>query len=233
MQRPANFEKIFISTQIFVAILFVFFAVMCLYAFGEVDDGSITAYLMQHNAELLGDSYVVIANLFISFAVLFSYPLQLFPAITTFGQMKHNIKQKKDQREMNDGLIKDYSMLSDKEFSHSQRLAALSPQLQMQIEDENPLQGDSRTVRGSLVLLTFFIALSVPDVQKLISLAGALAGSSTALIIPPLIGLRFLKQDGSIYSVNMKYLSYFLLGLGITFCLIGTIASLHQILGPA
>ena len=61
------------------------------------------------------------------------------------------------------------------------------------------MPGDSPLLRASLVLLTYLVAVVVPNVQSLISLAGALAGSSTALLIPPaleLAYLRHLERDG-------------------------------------
>ena len=56
------------------------------------------------------------------------------------------------------------------------------------------LPGDSPQLRASLVLLTFAVAAVVPNVQALISLAGALAGSSSALLIPPVMKLAFLRH---------------------------------------
>jgi proton-coupled amino acid transporter len=56
------------------------------------------------------------------------------------------------------------------------------------------LPGDSPQLRAALVLLTFAIALVVPNVQALISLAGALAGSSTALLIPPVLELAWIEH---------------------------------------
>ena len=56
------------------------------------------------------------------------------------------------------------------------------------------LPGDSPQLRALLVLMTYVIAVVVPNVQALISLAGALAGSSTALLIPPLLELAWIEH---------------------------------------
>ena len=44
---------------------------------------------MLHDDDFTGDVLIFAANLTISFAVLFSYPLQLFPSITTISQIRH------------------------------------------------------------------------------------------------------------------------------------------------
>ena len=58
--------------------------------------------------------------------------------------------------------------------------------------DDERIVGDSYFVRTGLVILTYTIAMIVPNVQVLISLAGAVAGSSTALLIPPLLELALI-----------------------------------------
>lgn len=59
---------------------------------------------------------------------------------------------------------------------------------------EFTMPGDSPLLRVLLVLLTYLIAVIVPNVQSLISLAGALAGSSSALLIPPMLELAWIKH---------------------------------------
>lgn len=54
------------------------------------------------------------------------------------------------------------------------------------------IRGDSIYLRTGLVFLTYLVAVIVPNVQVLISLAGALAGSSTALLIPPMLELALI-----------------------------------------
>jgi len=54
------------------------------------------------------------------------------------------------------------------------------------------MPGDSPQLRATLVLFTYAVAVVVPNVQALISLAGALAGSSIALIIPPILELAYI-----------------------------------------
>jgi hypothetical protein len=56
------------------------------------------------------------------------------------------------------------------------------------------MTGDSISVRIFLVFMTFLVAVIVPNVQALISLAGAVAGSSSALLIPPFLELAWIQH---------------------------------------
>eukprot|EP00980_Cylindrotheca_fusiformis_P002265 scaffold523_cov101-Cylindrotheca_fusiformis.AAC.3 len=54
--------------------------------------------------------------------------------------------------------------------------------------------GDTPLVRVGLVLVTYLFAIVVPNVQLLVSLAGAVSGSATGLLVPPLLQLAYVKQ---------------------------------------
>jgi membrane associated rhomboid family serine protease len=54
--------------------------------------------------------------------------------------------------------------------------------------------GDTPAVRVGLVLVTYMFAIVVPNVQLLVSLAGAVSGSATGLLVPPLLQLAYWKQ---------------------------------------
>lgn len=110
------------------------------------------------------------------------------------------------------------------------------------------IPGDSPQLRTMLVLLTYSVAVVVPNVQSLISLAGAVTGSSTALLIPPILELAWLnhlenddnnKDDGvdntrlSFYGSKWwkeKLKCWILLLLGSVFCGIGTYASMADVI---
>jgi len=66
------------------------------------------------------------------------------------------------------------------------------------------MPGDSLQLRALLVFSTYLIAVAVPNVQALISLAGAVAGSSTALIIPPLLELAWIEHLEHCESLQVK-----------------------------
>jgi Transmembrane amino acid transporter protein len=88
-----------------------------------------------------------------------------------------------------------------------------------------------------LVLLTFVVAVAVPNFQVLISLAGALAGSTVALLIPPALEIAWLfkcqeattsTQTPSRFTRDLIR-CYLLFALGLLFLCIGTGASLLDI----
>ena len=70
------------------------------------------------------------------------------------------------------------------------RLALLSTRSSIvsnitEVFPKSSIPGDSLPLRVMLDLLTHSVAVIVPNVQALISLAGAIAGSSTTLLTPP------------------------------------------------
>ena len=83
-------------------------------------------------------------------------------------------------------------------------------------------------LRACLVLFTFGIAISIPNVQELISLSGAFAGSSCALIVPPLLELRSILEGHHRLSI-VAISRYILLAIGVVFLVIGTAASVVDI----
>ena len=88
--------------------------------------------------------------------------------------------------------------------------------------------GDSIFLRACLVLFTYFIAVTIPSVEELISLSGAFAGSSCALIIPPLVELRGILEGH--HRLSMAAIArYVLLVVGAMFLVVGTGASISNI----
>jgi amino acid permease len=137
---------------------------------------------------------------------------------------------------------------SDKDTDDNNSMSAMSSMVSLMPKMIMP--GDSPLLRAMLVLMTYLVAVIVPNVQSLISLAGALAGSSTALLIPPILELawiRHLETDlvpeesqeeeklwlGGVFS-NIRWSwekvkCYLMLLLGLIFMLFGTYASLADI----
>jgi hypothetical protein len=105
-------------------------------------------------------------------------------------------------------------------------------------DDDNKEEDDDNVAsvktRIILVLLTFVVAVAVPNVQVLISLAGALAGSSVALVIPPALEMAWLfrcqEEAAAAATTTTPQPSKFTRGsLGFLFLCIGTGASLLDI----
>ena len=74
----------------------------------------------------------------------------------------------------------------------------------------------------ALIVTTFIIAMVVPNVGLMISLAGSLAGTMSAVILPSLLDLE--GGDGN------KILNCILIGTGIVFMIIGVGSSVAEII---
>jgi proton-coupled amino acid transporter len=170
-----------------------------------VTNGTVTAFLLDHADEYRADVLVTLASLLVSLAVLGTYGLTVFPCIELWCQAK----ERKDRGDTLEPVPEE-----DDWWGGS---LAYGPY-------------DTPTLRLSLVALTVIAAVAVPKVNELIGLAGALAGASTALIIPPLLELHFAEQDSGKTGLSwIKLRTYFLLILGITFGIVGTVAAVYDI----
>jgi amino acid permease len=249
------------------AVIFCLVAGLCVGAFGPVTNGSVTAFLLEVYADDNEDIkwLLLAANAAVSLSVLVTFPLQLFPCLELMGpwltakfdavasiwaiapapgtnvrslsldrnDAHSNVKY--DPAAQIDGLH------SDSNHQHGSDDDNNTDTNDNDNDNDDPLSlTKSWRTRTTLVLLTYVVAIAIPNVQSLISLAGALAGSSTALIIPPALELAWLERStttsdsdatGSWYShySYKKWRSYALLAVGFIFMCIGTGASLLEI----
>ena len=226
MSEPIKyFQPILLFSMSFICCLFCVFGSCCVIAFGHVSNGSVTAFLLDHADEwknAAADYYptstqiVFVSNVIVSLSLLFTYPLQLFPAFGLTGQIISKFHKNKT--------------ISDEDVSSSQQLGTTESHLaycntatlntypsshygsietsrdEFCDEPENDsemicnehfendgmkIECDSLKMRFSLVFLTYFVAMVVPHLELLIALAGAITGSATSLIIPPMVALKF------------------------------------------
>jgi len=198
MERPQEFARAFTASMVLIGVLFCSFGSLCVVAFGHVDDGSLPAYLLDHNSELAdfkaggGNAIstlqiVLVANIIVSLSLLFAYPLQLFPALGLTGQIvaRHQ-KANREEQMKGEGTKEGDVCISMDDDECSGNEAAVSGMA---------LEGDSLFLRFVLVMITYLIAMIVPHLQQLIALAGAITGAATSLIIPPTLALRFAIAD--------------------------------------
>lgn len=264
MKEPRHFGKVFWTSMTLVAFIFASFAAICVFVFGNVTNGSITAYLLQ----AYGDDesltwWIMLANAAVSFSILLTYPLQLFPALELVGPWvqqrlaKQDVADEKDLsgfdplpplleheattdfESMEGEQEHRYDVTEEQDDDTEEETASVFAR--MAIFPTFTMPGDSPLMRTSLVLLTYLVAVVVPNVESLISLAGALAGSSTALLIPPILELAYLRhleqeQDTARTGIPQeqwlleRIKCYVLLLLGTIFCVIGTGASIRNII---
>jgi amino acid permease len=285
MKEPQHFEKVFWGSMLVVSFVLASVGGLCVLAFGEVTNGSITAFLIVAYGD--DDSIVtwlMIANALVSLSVLLTYPLMLFPTLEIIGPAvqrffgSDNNKDVEDEEKDLAGFDPLPPLPEDREAEHDEyslpevHFYAQEP-TEEDVDKEDELSqsafsstmisifpelimpGDTPQLRLGLVFLTYSVAVVVPNVQALISLVGAVAGSSTALLIPPMLELAWIRQletdlDGdddlisaspghsmpgrSTWTTRGRYSlgkvkCIFLLILGFTFLSIGAYSSLADI----
>ena len=228
MKKPSRFGAVFVFTMVVVAILYAIVGVTCVYAFGNVTSGSLTAFLLENfgndNAQIT--AWVNVANTAVSFSVLLTFPLTMFPAIELLGIAVENsnsllaklLRGGMETTSNDDDSLEAFEPLpslpeddvasidsfpiehlygqEDLQSNNQEEQAASTSGMSLASRwfSKTTLPGDSLQLRSLLVLSTYIIAVVVPNVQSLISLAGAVAGSSTALLIPPLLELAWIEH---------------------------------------
>jgi len=225
MKEPKEFKKVFVGTMSLVAIVLALFAAINVYIFGNVTNGSITAFLLEaYRDDPSITWYIMAANAAVSFSVLLSYPLQLFPALeligaSAFARWIGGIEDGEEDDEEDlagfdpmpplpeddavhhdvDEIASEHQYGIEKNEEEEEEDDAKSLQSQSTFKSVTAaifpkmiMPGDSAQLRAFLVIMTYLIAVAVPNVQALISLVGALAGSSTALLIPPILEMAWI-----------------------------------------
>jgi hypothetical protein len=285
MKEPKDFEKAFVWSMISVAMILASVSSLSVLAFGNVTNGSITAFLLDaYRDDPSITWWLMVANTAVSISILLTYPLQLFPALELMGpwfsrtvvggkKIGDDVEEETDLAGFEplpplpehdtaslDSIppqhdYGDYDNVKNDETGDSDDgveddLSRTMASSVITFFPEMTMPGDSPLLRLVLVLLTYFVAVIIPDVQTLISLAGAVAGSSCALLIPPMLELawiRHLQRDAKetlhqvdetgwfmAYRCADKYVwekvkSWCLIVVGLIFMAIGTAASIADI----
>lgn len=291
MEKPQHFKTVFVTSMSFTAFVFAAVAVLCCMAFGDVTNGSVTAFLVENLHEQNVKWWLYMTNTAVSVAVLLTYPLQLFPSfeligpwltrvfrldLGTQGFLRHReghnpisgFSQVSSCDNPEDGIrgnhyfdYHDPSRISTSTAPTHNATAVVAGDTAVEteeLEDEEelpaffaafPTPGDSPQLRAILVCFTYIMAIAIPNVQLLVSLAGALSGSATGLIIPPLLELSYIKrqekelEDRTADDEDMghenattlmklrakKWESYVLFGAGVIICVFGTGSALADI----
>ncbi|CAB9508103.1 Proton-coupled amino acid transporter 2 [Seminavis robusta] len=258
-QPDRYFGTVFVTSMTFTAMVFAAVACLCVVAFGDVTDGSITAFLVETLQDDTMKWWLYMANTACSVAVLLTYPLQLFPSFELMGPWMtrvlrldigthHSYLLRRGRR-----MVRSFSPIpscnpddravvgnhayhdhdpvvpvvssnnnhetttnnnsNDEDCLNGNNTTTNTTVTAMEFSDEAaadeeyytddmnpcaaayPTPGDSPQLRAILVIFTYILAIAVPNVQLLVSLAGALSGSATGLIFPPLLVLAHVKRQ--------------------------------------
>jgi proton-coupled amino acid transporter len=238
MAKPGKFGVVFWSAMVVTAFIFALVGALCVAAFGPVTNGSATAFLLEVYADQPNIRNILLAaNAAVSLSVLVTYPLQLFPCLELVGPLlapKTTPVGSTFRSLRDEGGVEEQAAAGaeggmggyDSSYEGSYELDPATEAQSQQSNDQNASAFSWRT-RMMLVLSTYTVAILIPNVQSLISLAGALSGSSTALLIPPALELAWLDRTSD--TVGKRYRAYAMLAGGFAFLCIGTVASLADI----
>lgn len=258
MLRPANFGKVFVVSMVCVTFIFCLVSSICVVTFGEVTNGSITAFLLQRQEDLEEGAlfWILLSNTVCSVSVMLTYPLQLIPCLELLAPWVSRNLLRWNEDTDNDLLTYNPSEQMEHcsntnyhtmDGDGAKDTAAPVPEPRRHRStrrrrssfysiESSGIPGDSNALRLSLVVFTFLIATVIPNVQSIISLAGAFAGSAVALLIPPLLELAYLHRRTTsstnhwcVSSLWSSLRCYASLLLGLVCFSIGTIAALMDI----
>lgn len=271
MANPKQFGRVFWTAMACSALLYSILSVAAVVVFGPVTSGSLTAFLLEQYAhDDRMKNLLLTINAFVSVSVLFTYPLQLVPALElievrkplcTFRRKQRTSfsdvieveyqegrfvfteeQEKKQSPKRREGLrssgedeeeretAEDGLMMIKKFSQDSIRSRSDDSEGYGRAQDDDAVEIRTRIC---LVLATYLVAVIVPNIEILISLAGAVAGSCLALFMPPLLQIAARKrfnEDRSNTSVDKDlYPPYALVAIALVFMFIGTAASLTDI----
>ena len=89
MKHPSHFDLVFWFSMALVALCLALVAVVSVITFGDVTNGSLTAFLLEAYQNDQGKdnltSWIMFANTTVSLSVLLTYPLTMYPAIELLG----------------------------------------------------------------------------------------------------------------------------------------------------
>eukprot|EP00591_Stephanopyxis_turris_P003225 CAMPEP_0195512308 /NCGR_PEP_ID=MMETSP0794_2-20130614/4307_1 /TAXON_ID=515487 /ORGANISM="Stephanopyxis turris, Strain CCMP 815" /LENGTH=254 /DNA_ID=CAMNT_0040640057 /DNA_START=499 /DNA_END=1260 /DNA_ORIENTATION=- len=226
MANGNKFTFVFTVSMLVVTALYAVFASLSVAIFGNVTNGSFAAFLVdtigvdsEGNVRWL----VIIANIMFTLSLLLTYPLQLFPSSRLLGSLKK--RQMHCFCRSSDGASSSFAARFSQSVEDNPR------------DDEDDsgcyrwccwccrsyLTGDTPLLRTLLVLITFSTAMVIPNVQELVSISGAVAGSLAALIIPPLIDFRYSREKSDAAK------NCFLIFIGVVSLLVGTYSAVYTI----
>ena len=205
MKEPRKyFLPTFLISMTVVGLTMCAFAASCVIAFGRVDDGSITAWLLDHasdfsspdddGADTTGTATLALfVNVIAGLSLLFTYPLQLFPAVGLSGQI---VARRRRRTTSTTTSIAERTMILGRdddrdEYRHDVVKKPHPHQPYASPPSFSGLDGDSVPLRVALVLSTYVAAVLLPSLQSLIALTGAITGALTSLILPPALALKF------------------------------------------
>ncbi|GMI41711.1 hypothetical protein TrCOL_g3581 [Triparma columacea] len=179
-----SFSVTYVLALTTVVAVYLAFGLWCKWKFGNVTDGSVTAFISDN---VVPDKKWAVdgINVMLSVVVFFTYPMQFFPAGEILDLFEEGGRGKGSEVDAAYSRLGDGGYESVKEGIEEEMARATDDETDIELKD---LGGEEwgGNVKGKVaaVTVTFAIAAIVPSLGLLLSLAGSLAGSLSSLILP-------------------------------------------------
>jgi len=203
MAEPSEFVGVVRQAGLVVLACFFMTGLICYIAFGDINNGSITAEL-GHRTQ---NHVLNFLNLLIAVAVGLTYPLQAYAAIEVLER-----KLKIVPKEVGASAVgtKENTDLGLKGMLGGVRVKQY-------------------VFRSLLVLTTAFIAGSVENLGLIVGLFGSVNGSIIALVLPPVLDL----SSNTALTQRERFLNWFTAAFGTIGGVAGTIMSINEIIAES
>ncbi|ETV83673.1 hypothetical protein, variant 4 [Aphanomyces astaci] len=205
MQDKDRFRQVLRWTMWFVLTLFLCLGELPVLAFGVIDNGSMTAVLQQY----VPGWPVALANVLLAMACLFTFPIQLYPALEVLeklllrhGYFTPSIHSYDDLAP----LPVTQWLLHNKSTANSPGTSPTPQVLEDALKHTTQYEVRRTMFRSMLCTTLMLVAVCVPNVGLLISLFGAVGSSMLAVIIPPILYVTLEQANLSWFSWTLHML---------------------------
>ncbi|RHY94422.1 hypothetical protein DYB37_003260, partial [Aphanomyces astaci] len=205
MQDKDRFRQVLRWTMWFVLTLFLCLGELPVLAFGVIDNGSMTAVLQQY----VPGWPVALANVLLAMACLFTFPIQLYPALEVLeklllrhGYFTPSIHSYDDLAP----LPVTQWLLHNKSTANSPGTSPTPQVLEDALKQTTQYEVRRTMFRSMLCTTLMLVAVCVPNVGLLISLFGAVGSSMLAVIIPPILYVTLEQANLSWFSWTLHML---------------------------
>jgi hypothetical protein len=231
---PDCIQNVIMLSVVTLVVLFVGFGEICILGLGEVDDGSITSFLQEHDVGAVGavgQGLLYAQTVLITLDVVLTYPLQFYPAADVILSSRSGGRQVLATSDDAWGADEN-SKVPEADEDERATAVLLNRHEDVQLHgcvsfmgNRLPCLSSSSRLRVGIAALTAFVALVVPNVGLLVGLAGSFSSATLNIIMPPLIKLA-LSPD---CSFSVRGINWCIVIFGAAISVFGTFFALADI----
>jgi proton-coupled amino acid transporter len=176
MKNKHSFNRVLYIAETIVAVMMAGFGVIGYLAYGRTVQAIITLNMPAENPT----TYVIKVGLII--ALLFTYPMQLFPVSELFDDFLAIIRRKISKKD----LSEEEQLLREEQDVHWVKKLLTSTTFHIE-----------NTVRIVTLIVTALLAISIPDFGDFLSIIGGLGGTLLAFVLPCIIHIIVCRKEVS------------------------------------